>query len=49
MYDECLKITTEALEAISFDGDIVNVKSFGSGIINDTFLVVCKNNNKEDK
>ena len=49
MYDECLKITTEALEAISFDGDIVNVKSFGSGIINDTFLVVCKNNNKEEK
>ena len=25
MYDECLKITTEALEAISFDGDIVNL------------------------
>ena len=47
MYDECLKITKEALEAINFKGDIVNVKSFGSGIINDTFLVVCKNNNKE--
>lgn len=50
MYDECLKITTEAIEAINFKGDIVNVKSFGSGIINDTFLVVCKNNdNKEEK
>ena len=49
MHDECLKFTTEALEAIDFDGDIVNVKSFGSGIINDTFLVVCKNNNKEEK
>lgn len=50
MHDECLKITTEVLEAINFKGDIVNVKSFGSGIINDTFLVVCKNNdNKEEK
>lgn len=50
MHDEYLKITTEALEAINFNGDIINVKSFGSGIINDTFLVVCNDNdNKEEK
>lgn len=50
MHDECLKITIEALEAINFNGEIVNVKSFGSGIINDTFLVICKNNeSKEEK
>lgn len=50
MHDEYLKTTTEALEAINFNGDIINVKSFGSGIINDTFLVVCNDNdNKEEK
>lgn len=50
MHYEDLKITTEAIEAINFNGSIVNVKSFGSGIINDTFLVVCKDNDdKEEK
>ncbi|MEN8079245.1 aminoglycoside phosphotransferase family protein [Clostridioides difficile] len=47
MYDKCLEITVEALNTINFNGDVINVKSFGSGIINDTFLVVCKSN--EDK
>lgn len=49
MYDKCLEITVEALNAINFNGDVINVKSFGSGIINDTFLVVCKSNKDKEE
>ena len=44
MHDKSLEIAVEALKSMKFDGDVINVKSFGSGIINDTFLVTCKNN-----
>lgn len=45
MHKKSLEIAVEALKSMNFDGDVINVKSFGSGIINDTFLVTCKNNN----
>lgn len=45
MHEKSLEIAVEALKSMKFDGDVINVKSFGSGIINDTFLVTCKNNN----
>lgn len=44
MHEKSLEIAVEALKSMKFDGDVINVKSFGSGIINDTFLVTCKNN-----
>lgn len=44
MHEKSLEIAVEALKSMKFDGDVINVKSFGSGIINDTFLVICKNN-----
>lgn len=49
MYEQFLGVTLEVLKAINFDGEVINVKSFGSGIINDTFLVICKSNNGEEK
>lgn len=49
MYEQFLESTLEALKAINFDGEIINIKPFGSGIINDTFLVICKNNKNEEK
>lgn len=49
MHDKCLEITVEAIKAINFNGDVINIKSFGSGIINDTFLVVCKNSEYKDE
>ena len=49
MYEQVLEITAEALNAIDFNGEIINVKPFGSGIINDTFLVVCKNSIGKEK
>lgn len=44
MHEKSLEIAVEVLKSMKFDGDVINVKSFGSGIINDTFLVTCKNN-----
>ena len=44
MHEKSLEIAVEALKSMKFDGDVINVKSFVSGIINDTFLVTCKNN-----
>ena len=44
MHEKSLEIAVEALKSMKFDGVVINVKSFGSGIINDTFLVTCKNN-----
>ena len=44
MHEKSLEIAVEALKSMKFDGDVINVKSFGSGIINVTFLVTCKNN-----
>lgn len=46
MCDKSLEKTVEALKEINFEGDIIKVTPFGSGIINDTFLVVCNNKNK---
>ena len=44
MYNEYLNLTREALDAIDFEGKISEVKLFGGGIINDTFLVESKLN-----
>lgn len=48
MCDKSLEKTVEALKKFNFEGDIIRVVPFGSGIINDTFLVVCndKDGNK---
>ncbi|WP_195989528.1 aminoglycoside phosphotransferase family protein [Clostridium sp. D53t1_180928_C8] len=48
MHEKSLEIAVEALKSIQFDGNVINVKSFGSGIINDTFLVTCKNNKGDE-
>lgn len=49
MQEQFLEITLEALKAINFDGEVINIKSFGNGIINDTFLVICKSNKGKEK
>lgn len=50
MYNEYLNLTREALDAIDFEGKISEVKLFGGGIINDTFLVESKlNDGNEEK
>ena len=50
MHEKSLEIAVEALKSMKFDGDVINVKSFGSGIINDTFLVESKlNDGNEEK
>ncbi|MDU4890744.1 MAG: aminoglycoside phosphotransferase family protein [Clostridium sp.] len=49
MENKYLDIVKEAIEAIDFKGDIVEVKPFGGGHINDTFLVVTENAEKREK
>ena len=48
MCDKCLDKTVEALKKFNFKGDIIRVTPFGSGIINDTFLVVCNDKGSKD-
>lgn len=49
MHNEYLELTREALESIDFESEVSNIKLFGGGIINDTFLVEgnLKNGNEE--
>ena len=49
MCDKCLDKTVEALKKFNFKGDIIRVTPFGSGIINDTFLVVCNDKGSKNK
>lgn len=49
MENKYLDIVKEAVEAIDFKGDIIEVKPFGGGHINDTFLVVTENEHMREK
>lgn len=49
MEDKHLEIIGEAIEAIDFKGEIEEVKAFGNGHINDTFLVKTREGDKEEK
>ena len=42
---KCDKIK-EAIEAIDFKGKVIDYKRFGSGHINDTFLLICEDGEK---
>lgn len=43
-----LNITREVVESIDFKGNIKDIKPFGNGHINDTFLVLCELENGEE-
>lgn len=47
METNCVNITREAIESFNFEGEVVEVKAFGQGLINATYLVVTRNNSNE--
>ena len=47
--DNSIEITKKAIELIDFEGEVVEVKSFGGGLINATYLVKGKLPNGEEK
>ena len=47
--DNSIEITKKAIELINFDGQVVEVKAFGGGLINATYLVKSKMPNGEEK
>ncbi len=49
MEDKHLDIIAEAVESIDFKGEVTEVKVFGSGNINDTFLVKAIKDGKEER
>lgn len=40
MSKECLEVSSEVITGFNFKGNIIEITPFGSGIINDTFLIV---------
>lgn len=49
MDSNCLGINIEVIESIDFKGKIKDIRPFGNGHINDTFLVLCSQENSENK